>query len=336
MTEKNDILSTFKNWSRLRFTLIFDGVIVGAFTGLIIVLFRYLILKGETFTQKIYSYAASNLRYLPLLILGLIALAFITGYLIKKEPQIRGSGIPQVEGFLLKKMNMSWWRVLISKFIGTIITISSGLSMGREGPSVQIGASVGLGYSRIFKKARVNENFLVTSGASAGLAAAFNAPLSGVIFALEEVHKNFSSLVLLSAISASIAADFISMEFFGMNPIFNIKNVAVLPLSSYGYIIMLGIVIGLFGAFFNISLLKIKDLYTKYKWLSVIFRPLAPFLLVGLIATLIPQALGGGHKIVDLLNQNTFSWKFLLILLAVKFLFTMISYGSGAPGGIFM
>lgn len=334
--KKNDTLNIIKNWSKLRFTLIFDGIIIGAFTGLIIVLFRYLILKGEALTQKVYAYTASDLKFIPLLFLGLMTLGFIIGFLIKKEPLIRGSGIPQVEGFLLKKMDMSWWRVLAAKFTGTVISISSGLSMGREGPSVQIGASIGLGYSRILKKTRINESFLVTSGASAGLAAAFNAPLSGVIFALEEVHKNFSSLVLLSAISAAITADFISLSFFGMDPIFNIRNIKVLPLNSYIYILILGLILGLFGALFNITLIKIKDLYTRHNWLSAMLRPLIPFMIIGVAGLLIPQALGGGHGIVDSLTNNEFSWKFLLILLIVKFFLTMISYGSGAPGGIFM
>jgi H+/Cl- antiporter ClcA len=169
----------------------------------------------------------------PILILPwigvLIIIGYIVGLMVKHEPMISGSGIPQVEGVLLRKLDMSWWRVILGKFIGGILSIGSGLSLGREGPSVQLGAAVGQGFSKVFKRVKIEEKYLITSGASAGLAAAFNEPLAGVMFALEEVHKNFSPLVLLSALSA----DFIASGFFGLKPVFTFVNLTTLPLNLY-------------------------------------------------------------------------------------------------------
>ena len=102
---------------------------------------------------------------------------------------IRGSGIPQIEGLLRKKFDMSWWKIILGKIIGGILALGSGLSLGREGPSIQIGASVGLGFSRIFKRIKIEESFLVSSGASAGLAAAFTAPWPELCLLLRKFIK---------------------------------------------------------------------------------------------------------------------------------------------------
>ncbi|MHB8278105.1 MAG: ClC family H(+)/Cl(-) exchange transporter [Candidatus Humimicrobiaceae bacterium] len=170
----------------------------------------------------------------------------------------------------------------------------------------------------------------------AGLAAAFNAPLAGVIFALEEIHKSFSSLILLSAVSSSVTADFIASGFFGLKPIFNFKSIKALPLKSYPYLLVVGTVIGLFGALFNYSLLKVKDLYVRQKFIPIIFRPVIPLLFAGILGFFYPQVLGGGNTLVTSLTQNNFGIKLLFILLVLKFSFTILSYGSGAPGGIFL
>lgn len=336
---KNNINNTkniVSSWYNIRFRLILDGILVGVLTGLSVVLFRVSIQKSEYFSEKIYAYIKSHLWYIPILFLVLAVIGYVLGFIIKKEPMVRGSGIPQVEGVVLRKMSMTWWKVLIGKIIGGILSLGAGLSMGREGPSIQIGAAIGQGYSIGLNKEKIRENLLITSGASAGLAAAFNAPLAGVIFALEEIHKNFSSLILLTCVSSSIAADFICSEFFGLKPIFTFGNINVLPLHYYGYIALMGVILGAFGAIFNYSLLKSKDIYARQKWLPANLRPLIPLMLAGIAGLFFPKILGGGQNIAIELTNSNFTLKFLIILLVLKFLFTIISYGSGAPGGIFM
>ncbi|SNS77617.1 H+/Cl- antiporter ClcA [Anaerovirgula multivorans] len=332
---KNDTYNTLSHWQNFRLKLLVQGIIVGIFSGFLIVFYRIALEKAEELRPFILSLAVPKYILIPIWLLFLIILAYIVGVLIKKEPLISGSGIPQVEGVLLRKINMNWLSVIITKFIGGVISIGAGLSLGREGPSIQLGATMGQGVSKIFKRIKIEEKYLITSGASAGLAAAFNAPLAGVMFALEEVHKHFSPLILLSAMSASLTADFISKHFFGLKPVFTFNNVLPLPLESYGYIVFLGIIVGVFGAVFNSSLLKTQDIYAKQKWLPVKFRPMIPFLVAGLLAFTFPQVLGGGHSLIDSLINDNLTIKMLLIILSIKFIFSMISYGSGAPGGIF-
>lgn len=334
-TNKNDVYNTLSHWQSLRLKLLLQGIIVGIFSGFLIIFYRIVLEKAESLRSFILNLNISKYKLMPLWFLFLVVAAFIVGKLITNEPLISGSGIPQVEGVLLRKINMNWLSVIIKKFIGGVISIGAGLSLGREGPSIQLGAAMGQGVSRIFKRLKVEEKYLITSGASAGLAAAFNAPLAGVMFALEEVHKHFSPLVLLSAMSASLTADFISKHFFGLKPVFSFNNITPLPLESYGYIVLLGVIVGIFGAFYNYFLLKTQDIYSKQKWLQVKFRPMLPFLLSGLLALFIPQVLGGGHSIIESMIEGSFTLKMLFIILCVKFLFSMVSYGSGAPGGIF-
>lgn len=320
---------------KYRIKLVSEGIMVGLISGLLVVFYRLALDKAGLLAKSIYKAQTENIWLIPIWIIVLIVGGYIVGNMIKKNPMISGSGIPQVEGILMGHLNMNWWRVIVEKFVGGVICITAGLSLGREGPSIQLGAAVGQGFSRIFKRIKIEEKYLITSGASAGLAAAFNAPLAGVIFALEEVHKNFSPLVLISTMSASLVADFVSKEFFGLKPIFQFESFSVLPLKYYAFIIIFGIIIGMFGVFYNYTLLKTQNLYANQKWLPVQFRPIIPFVLAGMLGLFLPEVLGGGHElIVSIINGNN-TLRFLFILLLIKFAFSMVSFGSGAPGGIF-
>ena len=333
---KHNTKNTLFHWNSFKLKLVFEGMGVGIITGLLIVLYRYALEEAGVLVTDVYK----TISIKPILALpwigALIILGYIVGLMVKHNPMISGSGIPQVEGVLLRKLDMTWWRVILGKFIGGVLSIGSGLSLGREGPSVQLGAAVGQGFSKMFKRVKIEEKYLITSGASAGLAAAFNAPLAGVMFALEEVHKNFSPLVLLSALSAALSADFVASGFLGLKPVFNFKNLTILPLKFYFYIILLGVVVGVLGVFFNTILLKTQNLYVRQAWLPKEMRIIVPLLISVLLGILLPQVLGGGHELITSLMTRNFSLTILVILVLVKFLFTMASYGSGAPGGIFL
>jgi len=333
---KHNTYNTLLHWHSFRLKLVFEGIGIGIITGLLIALYRYVLEKAGILTTEVYKIISIK----PILILpwigALIIIGYIVGLMVKYEPMISGSGIPQVEGVLLRKLDMTWWKVILGKFIGGVITIGAGLSLGREGPSVQIGAAVGQGFSKVLKRVKIEEKYLMTSGASAGLAAAFNAPLAGVMFALEEVHKNFSPLVLLSALSAALSADFVVSGFFGLKPVFTLKNLAILPLKFYFYIILLGVFVGILGVVFNKILLKTQDLYVEQTWLPKKMRIVVPLLISVILGIFLPQVLGGGNELITSLFTGNLSLTILVILVLVKFLFSMASYGSGAPGGIFL
>ena len=210
-----------------------------------------------------------------------------------------------------------------------------GLSLGREGPSIQLGAMAGKGISHVLDRGKTEERYLMTCGASAGLAAAFHAPLAGVIFAVEEIHKGFSTSILISVMTASVTADFIASHLIGLEPVFQFELGHFLPQDYYWLLIVLGIVVGVAGVFYNWAMLKVQELYKKPKWLSETGRILIAFLTAGVLGGVMPSVLGSGHELIEQLTSGEMILKTAVLVLVIKFLFSAISFGSGAPGGIF-
>ena len=312
-----------------------EGFVVGIAAGLVVLLYRVLLEYAGRGMELVLEYA----RRYPVLagtwFFVLFAIACIVGKLVKYEPMISGSGIPQVEGEMMGKLDQVWWKVLPAKFLGGFLSLFSGLSLGREGPSIQIGAMVGKAVSKALKREKTEERYLLTCGASAGLAAAFHAPLAGVMFSLEEIHKNFSVSVLVSVMTASITADYISSEFLGFTSVFQFDIGTEIAPQYYGHIVILGILLGIMGSFYNKMTLWVQGLYFKAKGLNETTRLLIPFLLAGVLGLVMPQVLGSGHELIDMAAQGNMVLKALAVLFLVKFLFSLICFGSGAPGGIF-
>lgn len=248
---------------------------------------------------------------------------------------ISGSGIPQVEGEVTGKLTQNWKRVLPAKFFGGFLCLLGGLSLGREGPSIQLGAMAGKGVSQILDRGKTEERYLMTCGASAGLAAAFHAPLAGVIFAVEEIHKGFSVSILISVMTASVTADFIASSLIGLEPVFQFELEHSLPQNYYWLLIVLGIIVGAAGVFYNWAMLKAQDLYKKPKCLNETGRILIAFLTAGVLGFVMPAVLGSGHNLIEALTDGEMVLKMAITALIVKFLFSAASFGSGAPGGIF-
>lgn len=333
----NRIFDILINWRNFRLKLFAQGIVVGLFAGTLVVLFRFILEQSDLWLQHLYSVLRSGSPWILLAwAIALVFIACLLGTIVQKQPLVSGSGIPQVKGVVSGHLEMNWVSTILWKFIGGILAIGAGLSLGREGPSIQLGAAAGQGVNRLFGGLKVEKRILITSGASAGLAAAFNAPLAGVIFALEELHKNFSPPVLMSAMAAALTADFISQHFFGIKPIFNFHTLPILPFKYYLHLIILGLVIGVFGVFFNWSLLKIQDIYKKQTVIPKKYLSVVPLLLSIIVGLYLPVCLCGGNKLIDSISLGHFSIAILLVLVAVKFIFTIVSYGSGVPGGIFL
>lgn len=318
--------------SRYRIYVILQGVAVGWTAGLVSILYRVILGQAERFSLLAISPEG------PIPMAGLIALwtvaAYVIGRIMEWEPLSRGSGIPQVQGELLGRISMKWWRVLTAKILGGGLAIALGLSLGREGPSIQLGAAAGKGVARVQGKSPVEEQLMITSGSSAGLSAAFNAPLAGVIFALEELHKSFSPLILLSAMTASLVADMLSKNVFGLGPVFSFGVPKALPLGLYGYLLALGVLCGVVGALFCRLILGMQDLYGKMS-LPPRYTVILPALAAIPAGLCLPLVLGGGHPMVEYLATHHSSLGFITALFLVNMLFTALSFGSGAPGGIF-
>ena len=319
----------------LKYRLVWQGAVIGIASGLTVSLYRWALSYAEEFSGALYSYIRTVPWTIPLVFLGLLIIGIAVGFLTESEPMIKGSGIPQVEGQVMGIFHICWWKVLLKKIFGGVLAIGAGLSLGREGPSIQLGAAVGEGLSKTLRRDETEQKYLLTCGASAGLAAAFNAPLAGMMFALEEVHKNFSLSVLLSALTSAVTADAVSKLFFGLKPVFDFGEISALPLVCYIALPFFGILLGAGGWLYNKVLLAFQKMYRKITFIKRPFVMAIPFLAAGLAGIFLPELLGGGHRIIELLPEGNLLLSYLILLLVGKFLFSMISFGSGAPGGIF-
>ena len=320
---------TLERIENFRYILILEGIAVGILSGFTVSLFRTLINYLEGFRGDITS---GGFGIIP-------AVFFAASYVIiclclRYEKNCGGSGIPQVKGELAGQIKTVWYKILIAKIVGGACAIGAGLSVGREGPSVQIGAMTAKGFSRLTGRLRTEERLLLTAGAGAGLSAAFNAPLAGVVFALEEVHKNLSLDLMLAAMGSCIASDFVSSYIFGLKPVFNVTPAHILPLKSYWLLILFGIIIGLFGVVYNLSIKAIQKAYSHIP--TIWIRIAIPVICAAVLCYVYPYVLGGGSGLVDMLAQQSWTLKALIVLLAVKYVFSMVSFGSGTPGGIFL
>lgn len=327
------IMNTAQNF---KYILVLEGLATGAVAGLVAVIYRIMLGYAEDFVFYMVAFIKGNALYIAGWFLFLLFLGFVISRCLKVEPLISGSGIPQVEGEIMSWIDQTWYKVLAMKIIAGVCGVMGGLSLGREGPSIQMGAVAGKGVARIGRRVKMEEKLLVTCGAAAGLSAAFNAPLAGIMFALEEIHKNFSVSVLISVMCASITGDFLSQVVFGLSPAFHFQVTETLPLHYYGMILALGIVTGVLGALYNASTMKVQDLYERLTFLKPEYRVLLPLMLAGVLGLVLPQVLGGGHAMIEMLSDGTpLVMRTLLLLLVVKFLFSITSFGSGAAGGIF-
>lgn len=341
MNKKTDnLLEILVDKRRFSLRLLLEGLAVGLGAGISISVFRYLLAGSEILRPVIYhnlreALADGQWQWLALYILSFIIIAYLLKLIVAREPMCTGSGIPQIKGILQGDMSMRWFSVLWSKIIGGVLAIGVGMSLGREGPSVQIGACVGQGLSQTSRRTRFESRILMTAGAGAGLAAAFNAPLAGVIFGLEEMQKTISPALLLTGITASITAATVTEVVFGMSPVFSMGYLLPLPLNLFDVLVATGIVIGLLGRLFNIALAYSLNTYSRLG-LSGMKKPLVPLALAGILGFVLPEILGGGNLLVDSLVVTDYTIGFLCLLFVGKFLFTMICFGSGVPGGIFL
>ncbi|HMN42538.1 MAG TPA: H(+)/Cl(-) exchange transporter ClcA [Phycisphaerales bacterium] len=267
-----------------------------------------------------------------------MAMGCLVGWMVLRfAPDAHGSGIPHVKGVLLHVRKMKWKGLIIVKFIGGVLGVGVGLSMGREGPTVQMGAAVARALADAIRLPSRLVPQLISCGAGAGLAAAFNAPLAGFLFVLEELHREMSSMTFGGALVGALAADVVCRSFNGQLPSFAVHGYHALPLSALPAVAILGVAGGLLGVAFNRSLLRAQRIAISVERVPRWMLPGLAAALCGLVAWWMPRAIGGGHAVAE--HLMTGAWTptvaVMLMLLGVKFLLTVVSYASGAPGGIF-
>ena len=344
----------------LRVRLFFEGALVGIFTGVVVATLRFLLDEADIYRPIVFAHVDSLGKIL--LSAGvMILLAAFLAWAINFDTQVAGSGVPQIKGILQGRAQMvKPFRLLTVKFFATVLGIGAGMSLGRAGISVQFGAAIGNFFSKVIyadnkHHEAVEGNFLLTAGAGAGLAAIFNAPLAGVIFCIEELRKRYSQEILIAAVTAAVTASFIVKIVFGVRPVFetitatpismpivmtipNLEMATALsaaPLKFATLFILLGILCGVAGAFFSKALIFSLDTYDRLKIFGV-KRFAIPLLLAIPLGLEIPEVLGCGNVLVDEILVTHLALSLLIILLAGKILFTLICFGTNAPGGLFL
>mgnify|MGYP001659702193 CR=1 FL=1 len=332
--DKSYVVRNIRQKQRFKYKLILEGIAVGSIVGLVIALFRIMIVKADHARQMAVHLVKVKPVYAFAVLLVLILIAWILDKLIRFEPDISGSGIPQIEGELKGLEDQNWRKVLIAKFAGCVLAIGGGLALGREGPSIQLGGMIGKGFARRKNALLTEERMLMSCGAGAGLAAAFGAPLAGVLFALEELHKNFSAEVLVSTMAASAVADYIAVNIIGLRPVFDFDVEHRIPLRLYWAVVLLGVILGILGVLYNKLLDKMQDFFDKFdsKFISIGIMLMISFLMMFIY----PTVLGSGNDLVKVISDGKFTLIALAILLVAKLFFSTGSFGTGTPGGIFL
>ena len=336
MEEQSETLSSKKEFAFASSTILSQvgrGIIVGLVVGLIVGSFRFLIEKGFHLIQGLYQDPAHLVRNLFVLVLFYILICWLSAKLTRSEKDIKGSGIPQVEAELKGLMTLNWWSVLWKKYILGILAIASGLMLGREGPSIQLGAVGGKGIAKWLKSSSVEERSLIASGAAAGLAAAFNAPIAGLLFVVEEVYHHFSRFFWVSTLAASLVANFVSLLIFGLTPVLDMPdNIPLMTLDQYWIYLLMGVFLGLSGFLYEKAVLNVGRIYDwigQKIHLDRAYYPILAFILITPVGIFLPQILGGGNQVVLSLTEQDFSFQVLLAYFFIRFVWSMISYGSG-------
>ncbi len=325
------------------YRLLIIGILTGCITGLFCAFFQIVPdavtrLRLDYFYQQDQSTLAFTLLFL---ICGSLA-AFALFITLKYAPEAGGSGIPEIEGALDHKRPVRWWRVLPVKIFGGICSLSSGMILGREGPSIQIGGNTGKMTADLCLISKTNAMSLIAAGGAAGLAAAFNAPLAGMMFVIEELRPQFRysfmsiKLVAVTVISATVTRSFI----LNNNPVFNNLPVFESPaLASYIFFILLGLIAGVFGVYFNKMVEYFQNTYLRLHRGKIPLACGIIFILggiFGILSVIAPEASGSGMmSIPDWIVAHEQTFSFLLLLLLWRTVGLMSCFCSGIPGGIF-
>ena len=315
------------------------ALLVGALTGAVGSVFQMCIDKlGEALSQS-YAYV-STLGIPSLIISSITTLIFVlfTWFMVRRvAPETSGSGVQEIEGALMHKRPVHWMRVLPVKFIGGVLAIAGGMVLGREGPTIQMGGNLGEAVGRGAKLSRKRRDALIASGSGAGLATAFNAPLAGVLFVMEEMREAFplSFLHFKTVALSCVASTLVLQSIMGTKPSIVMEVFEAPSLSSLWLFLVFGLIVGFVGIAFN------RVLMVTLNWMDAqIFRirvaaVAGVALTVGALASLWPDAVGGGYHIIAQSLTLTPGLMVLLLLLVVRFVMTMLCYGTGVPGGIF-
>src|SRR6202040_1720588 len=307
-------------------------VFIGIFSGLAVVCFRlaidwtHLALLGplpQTHSWRLFAVPS---------LAGLVVAVLV----LHVFPGIRGSGVNQTKAALYIFNGFIPFCTAVGKFICAALAIGSGQSLGPEDPSLQIGASIASALGRQLEISREKLRLMAPVGAAAGLAAAFNAPISAVLFVIEEVIGRWTAGILGSVVLSAVSRVVVMRWFLGSESLFRIPAVQLERPSELIAYAILGIVGGLASVLFSTGIATLRPKFKALPLWTQYFQPAVAGLLIGIIAVLgAPQIMGAGYEAIDEAMHGRFTWQFLALLAGLKIVATLLSFVSGTPGGMF-
>ncbi len=322
------------------FRLLIVAAIAGALVGLVGGAFRSLLntIGSKMVMFVTYLHEADGNWLIP----GFVVTALIAGvcvgfarFLVKLEPTTIGSGIQHVEAVMQKGATPSRFRALPIKFVGGLLSISSGMALGKEGPTVQIAAVIGSECGKLFRLKAIEQSLLYTAVAGAGLSVAFNAPLAGIAFSVEEIAKKVSIKRLMVSLTAVCTGMIVFRSYFGNSVEFVVGDLLPDNGVSLCFYVLLSILISLIGVLYSKTVIGALNIGDSFHQVSPVVKAMLIGAGVGLLAYFFPEwAGGGGPQVEEILSKQSFLLP-LALMLAVRFFLGPMSYMTGVPGGLF-
>ena len=282
--------------------------------------------------MRLYPVGSAAWRRVLIPVAGSLAMGFL---LYRYFPNARGSGVPQTKAALFARDGFISLRTVLGKFFCTATTLASGIPLGREGPSVQVGAGIGSVLGRWLGLRPEKVKALIPVGAAAAIAAAFNTPMAAVLFSLEEVMGDMNAPILGSVVLASATSWAMLRLLLGNNPLFQVPQYELVHPLELGIYALLGIAGGFLSVAFTKLLLGMRKLFLRLPKSTQWWHPVVGGVTVGLMGWFVPQVLGVGYTYVGNALNGSMALKLMLLLVVLKLIGVTVSYASGNAGGIF-
>jgi CIC family chloride channel protein len=311
--------------------------VVGVAAGLFGAAFRLALAEADRFRNwTIHALEGNGLAGLFAVAAGCALAAAAAAWLVRHlSPYASGSGIPHVEAVLEGKLQPVPFRLIPVKFFGGVLAIGSGLALGREGPSVQMGASLADLVGVLFRRDWTDRRILIAAGAGAGLATAFNSPIAGAVFVLEELVRKFEPRTAMVALGTSATAILVARLVIGDMPDFQVRDLAYPSVAALPLHLLLGLLAGLLAVFYNRVLIATMDMAERFGRVPVELRAAAIGAALGAIGWFVPDLIGGGDPPTQRALAGTEALALLPGLFVLRLALGSVSYAAGTPGGLF-